>query len=78
MGARVIGRIKWDAKNTSPWMSFDHITAFRKWTTAVRKARPGVRTEYAYLDLWTAENMLRNLQHEAEEVARLRALEVQE
>jgi hypothetical protein len=65
---RVIGRIHWDKKHTSPWMTFDHITAFRKWTTAVRKARPGVKTEYAYIDLcWTADAMLRNVQHEAED-----------
>lgn len=65
---RVIGRIHWDAKHTSPWMTFDHITAFRKWTTAVRKARPGVKTEYAYINLtWTADAMLRHLEWEAKE-----------
>lgn len=67
----VMGRIHWDKKHTSPWMTFDGITAFRKWTTAVRKARPGVKTEYAFYDLvWTADAMLRKLQHEAEEASK--------
>lgn len=66
--AKVMGRIHWDTKHSSPWMSFPNITAFRKWTTAVRKARPGVKTEYAYYDMvWKADSMLRKLEREAKE-----------
>ena len=66
---RVIGRLFWDPTHPSPWMTFDHKTAFSKWVTEVRKARPGTRTEWHYIDLtWTADSLLSHIQREAEEV----------
>jgi hypothetical protein len=64
----VMGRLLWDASHPSPWMSFEHVTAFRKWSAAIRKSRPGTKTEWAYYDMvWTADMMLRHVQHEVEE-----------
>jgi len=61
---RVIGRLFWDADHPSPWMTFDHKTAFHKWAAEVRKVRPGTKTEWDYIDLvWTADAMLRSIQH---------------
>jgi hypothetical protein len=69
--APVIGRLYWDATHPSPWMSFPHKTAFHRWTTEVRKARPGTKTEFAYYDLvWTADAMLSSIQWDAAEDAR--------
>lgn len=66
----VAGRLFWDATHPSPWMTFANKTAFRKWTTAVRKARPGTKTEWHYIDLlWTADAMLLNIQDAAKEAA---------
>jgi len=67
---RVIGRLFWDASHPSPWMTFDSKTAHQKWATAVRKARPGTKTEWYYIDLcWTADAMLRRVQQDAEDLA---------
>jgi len=63
----VIGRLFWgpDQQHPSPWMSFTSLTAFRTWSREVRRARPGTKTEMAYLDRWTAEAMLAHVQTEA-------------
>jgi hypothetical protein len=67
---KVIGRLYWDANHPSPWMTFDHKTAYQKWATAIRKSRPGTKTEFAYIDLlWTADAMLRSVQRDAEDLA---------
>ena len=67
--SRVIGRLFWDPTHPSPWMTFDHKTAYQKWATAIRKARPGTRTEFAYIDLvWTADAMLAQVQQDREEL----------
>lgn len=67
---RVIGRLFWDASHPSPWMTFEHKTAYQKWATEVRKARPGTKTEFEYIDLvWTADAMLGQIQRDAEELA---------
>lgn len=71
---KVIGRLFWDASHPSPWMTFENITAFRKWTTAVRKARPGTKTEWHYIDaIWSADAMLRTIQWDAAEDQRVKA-----
>jgi hypothetical protein len=68
--ARVIGRLFWDASHPSPWMTFDHKTAFHRWAAEVRKARPGTKTEWHYIDLvWTADAMLRQIQQDAKDLA---------
>lgn len=64
----VIGRLYWDSKHPSPWMSFANITEYRNWARDIRKARPGTKTEYSYYDFcWTADAMLRNVQRDAED-----------
>ncbi len=65
---RVIGRLYWDPTHPSPWMTFAHKTDYQKWATAVRKARPGTKTEWDYIDLcWTADAMLKSIQWDAKE-----------
>lgn len=49
---RVIGRVRWQTSNHSPWVSFDGITAYRKWIADIRRELPGIKTEYAHVD-WT-------------------------
>lgn len=69
----VIGRLFWGPgkEHPSPWMSFTSLTAYRKWAREVRRARPGMKTEMAYLDLiWTAEAMLVEVQEEAAALAK--------
>lgn len=58
--ARVVGRLYWNAVHPSPWVSFEDLTAYRTWASAIRMAVPGTRTEYRYID-WphTADNLLR-------------------
>ena len=68
MSRTVMGRLFWDPTHPSPWMSFRNITTYRTWATAVRKARPGTKTEYAFYDrVWTADAMLRKIQRDREE-----------
>lgn len=62
---RVIGRVWWDQTHPSPWMTFKHVTAFREWSREIRKAQPGLKTEYAPLDQWTPEAMLSTVREEA-------------
>ena len=60
----VVGRFFWDkaCERPTPWMSFPNITAYRKWLRDVRKARPGTKGEFGYVDsIWTAQAMLENV-----------------
>lgn len=60
---RVIGRLFWDPTHPSPWMTFPHKAAYEKWARAIRKARPGTKTEFDYIDMvWTADSMLQSVQ----------------
>jgi hypothetical protein len=58
MSTRAIGRLFWTSTITgrddypSPWVEFPNKTAFEKWRRDVRKARPGTKTEWAYLNLY--------------------------
>lgn len=69
--SRVIGRFYWDPTHSTPWVSFDTITQYRTWATAVRKALPGTPVEMAYVDLsHNASSLLRGAQDRAEEYRR--------
>lgn len=58
-GNQVIGRMFWDDKHPSPWVSFPNRTAYTRWARDVRKALPGTKTEYAYCDwVHTADSLL--------------------
>ena len=61
----VVGRLFWDAEHPSPWVSFPHVTAYRRWARDVRRARPGTRTEYAYVgSVHSAASLLRIAERE--------------
>lgn len=57
---KVVGRIWWDKKHPSPWMTFKHKTAYIEWFRKMRKVRPDIvpRYDYAFVDTWTPEAML--------------------
>lgn len=68
---RVVGRLYWDPTHPSPWMTFYSKTEYGKWATAIRKARPGTKTEFEYIDLvWTGDAMLSHVQRQREEMGR--------
>lgn len=56
--AEVMGRLYWDAAHPSPWVVFPNITEYRPWATAVRRARPGTKTEYLVNIHWTPAALL--------------------
>ncbi len=57
---KLVGRLYWDADHPSPWVTFPHVTAYRRWARDVRRARPGTRTEYEMVETcgWTADALL--------------------
>lgn len=59
----VVGRFYWDATHPTPWVSFRNITAYREWARGVRKALPGTKCEWNYVDLvHTSDSLLRAAQ----------------
>lgn len=59
---RVIGRMRWkNDRGHGPWVSFDGITAYRKWMADLRREIPGAKTEYAHVDWsYTADVIIRS------------------
>jgi hypothetical protein len=52
-------------------MTFPSLTAHRHWARDIRKARPGTKTEWHYIDMvWTADRMLRQVQRDREELGK--------
>lgn len=56
----IIGRLHWDNRHASPWVSFQGITEYRQWAHDVRAARPGTKTDYRYLDAQSPGSLLRS------------------
>lgn len=57
-----VGRLFWveGRQNPSPWVSFPNVTAYRRWARDIRKALPGTKTEFHYVDaIHSAESLLR-------------------
>ena len=46
----IIGRLFWDGEHPSPWVSFRTVTEYRTWARDIRRALPGTKTQYAYVD----------------------------
>lgn len=63
----VIGRLHWDNRHSSPWVSFQGITEYRQWARDVRKALPGTKTDYRYLDAHTPGGLLRIAQQRGDD-----------
>lgn len=56
--SEILGRVLWDSTHASPWVVFKNITEFRTWTTAIRAARPGCKTEWMYFGSHTPKTLL--------------------
>jgi hypothetical protein len=68
--AEVMGRLLWNPTHPSPWVLFRNITEYRKWATAVRKARPGTKTDYLVNIHWTPDQLLRRAAESHREAAK--------
>jgi hypothetical protein len=66
LNKEVLGRLYWDPTHPSPWAVFRNETEYNKWATAVRKVRPGTKTERCLnTGWWDPARLLRSAESKA-------------
>lgn len=64
----MIGRLFWDSDRMYPsgWVTFSSLAEFRAWSLAVKRAYPGMLTEWHYCNQVSADTMLEKVREKAE------------